>query len=107
MCTVAAHLQTVRRHHARQLRRARESLDIFAPVAAQLSMDTIKAELETLAYATMKRNRHAHSASGRLLVAMAALLAAEIRAFSVPAGHAWSCKLAEPIAMRRAGSAVV
>ena len=31
----------------------------------------------------------------------------QIRAFSVRAGHAWSCKLAEPIAMRRAGSAVV
>ncbi|HET9081614.1 MAG TPA: hypothetical protein VFO01_14030 [Trebonia sp.] len=79
VCTVAAHLQTVRRHHARQLRKARESLDIFAPVAAQLSMDTIKAELETLAYATMTRNRHAHSASGRQLVAMAALLPAATR----------------------------
>ena len=31
----------------------------------------------------------------------------QIRAFSVPAGHAWSCKLPEPIAMCRAGSAVV
>jgi hypothetical protein len=29
------------------------------------------------------------------------------RAFSVPACHAWSCKLGEPIAMRCAGSAVV
>ena len=55
--------------HERQLRKAREALDIFAPVAAQLRMDTIRAELETLAYATMKRHRHAHSASARLLVA--------------------------------------
>ena len=31
----------------------------------------------------------------------------QIRAFSVPAGHPWSCKLPEPIAMCRAGSAVV
>ena len=31
----------------------------------------------------------------------------QIRAFSVPAGHAWSCELAKRIAMRRAGSAVV
>ena len=64
---------------AKQLRKARESLDIFVPVAAQLSMDMIEAELETLAYATMKRNRHARSASGRLLVAMAALLPAATR----------------------------
>jgi (p)ppGpp synthase/HD superfamily hydrolase len=60
--------------HAKQLRKSRESLDIFAPVASQLSMDTIGAELETLAYATMKRNRHARSVSGRLLIAMTALL---------------------------------
>jgi GTP pyrophosphokinase len=60
--------------HAKQLRKSRESLDIFAPVASQLRMDTIGAELETLAYATMKRNRRARSASGRLLTAMTALL---------------------------------
>ncbi len=58
----------------RQLRTARESLDIFAPAASQLSMDMIESELETLAYATMKRNRHARSVSGRLLIAMTALL---------------------------------
>ena len=63
----------------KQLRKARESLDIFVPVAAQLGMDTIEAELETLAYATMKRNRHARSASGRLLLAVAALLPAATR----------------------------
>ena len=65
--------------HERQLRKAREALEIFAPVAAQLRMDTIKAELETLAYATIKRHRHAHSASARLLVAMTALLPAASR----------------------------
>jgi GTP diphosphokinase / guanosine-3',5'-bis(diphosphate) 3'-diphosphatase len=64
---------------AKQLRKARESLDIFVPVAAQLSMDMIEAELETLAHATMKRNRHARSASGRLLVAVTALLPAATR----------------------------
>ena len=63
----------------KQLRKARESLDIFVRVAAQLGMDTIEAELEALAYATMKRNRHARSASGRLLLAVAALLPAAIR----------------------------
>jgi len=60
--------------HAKQVRKARESLDIFAPVASQLSMDMIEAELETLAYATMKRNRHARSVSGRFLIAITALL---------------------------------
>jgi (p)ppGpp synthase/HD superfamily hydrolase len=63
----------------KQLRKARESLDIFVRVAAQLGMNTIEVELEALAYATMKRNRHARSASGRLLLAVAALLPAAIR----------------------------
>jgi GTP pyrophosphokinase len=64
---------------AKQLRKARESLDIYVPVASQLNMDMIEAELETLAYATMKRNRHTRSVSGRLLIAMAALLPAATR----------------------------
>jgi GTP pyrophosphokinase len=63
----------------KQLRKARESLDIFVRVAAQLGMDTIEVELEALASATMNRNRHARSASGRLLLAVAALLPAAIR----------------------------
>jgi GTP pyrophosphokinase len=65
---------------AKQLRKARESLDIFAPAAARLRMDAIGAELEILACATVKRNRHARSASGRLLLAVAALLPAANRA---------------------------
>lgn len=65
---------------AKQLRKARESLDIFVPVAAQLSLDEIEAELETLAYGTMQRSRHARSVPGRLLVAAAALLPADTRA---------------------------
>jgi (p)ppGpp synthase/HD superfamily hydrolase len=63
----------------KQLRKARESLDIFVRVAARLGMDTIEVELEALADATMKRNRHARSASGRLLLTVAALLPAAIR----------------------------
>jgi len=59
---------------AKQLRKARESLDIFAPVAAQLSMGTIEAELEALANAAIKRHQQARSASGRLLFLAAALL---------------------------------
>ena len=51
---------------ARQLRKAGESLDIFVRVAARLGMDTIEVELEALAWATMRRNRHARSACGRL-----------------------------------------
>jgi (p)ppGpp synthase/HD superfamily hydrolase len=64
---------------AKQLRKARESLDIFVPAASLLSMGTVEAELKMLAHATMKRNRHAHSASGRLLTAAAALLPAATR----------------------------
>jgi (p)ppGpp synthase/HD superfamily hydrolase len=64
---------------ARQLRKARESLDVFVPAASQLRMPVIGAELKTLAYATMKRNRHARSVSGRLLVAVTALLPAATR----------------------------
>ena len=50
-----------------------------AVTSGEASMDTIEVELEALAYATMKRNRHARSASGRLLLAVAALLPAAIR----------------------------
>jgi GTP pyrophosphokinase len=64
---------------ARQLRKARESPGVFVPAASQLRMPVIGAELETLAYATMKRNRHARSVSGRLLVAVTALLPAATR----------------------------
>jgi hypothetical protein len=42
-------------------------------------MDMIEAELETLAHATLTRTRHARSASGRMLVAVAALLPAATR----------------------------
>jgi GTP pyrophosphokinase len=61
---------------AKQLRKARESLDIFVRVAAQLGMDTIEVELEALSYATMKRNRHARSASSQV---------AEIASYRQPA----------------------
>jgi (p)ppGpp synthase/HD superfamily hydrolase len=64
---------------AKQLRKARESLDIFAPVAARLAMGTIEAELEILANATIKRYQQAGSASGRLLVVVAALLPPAVR----------------------------
>jgi GTP pyrophosphokinase len=58
----------------KQLRKARESLEFFAPVAARLSLRTIESELETLASATFRRHRYVGSASGRLLTAMTALL---------------------------------
>ncbi len=66
---------------AKQLRRAREALDIFVPVASRLSLDTIEAELEILSRATMKRNRYTRSVSGHLLIAVTTVLpAAESRA---------------------------
>ena len=51
-------MQTIRfLPQAKQLRRARESLDIFVPVAEQLSMPTVTSELETLASATLTRGQ--------------------------------------------------
>jgi (p)ppGpp synthase/HD superfamily hydrolase len=58
----------------KQLRKAREAREVFVPVARLLHLDTVQAELETLAAATLSRNRHARTASGRLLTATAALL---------------------------------
>src|SRR5579859_4449896 len=42
---------------AKQLRKAREVLDIYLPVAHQLSMHTVRSELQDLAFATLIRNR--------------------------------------------------
>jgi hypothetical protein len=51
-------MQTIRfLPHAKQLHRARQSLDIFVPVAEQLSMPTVTSELETLAAATLTRGQ--------------------------------------------------
>ena len=58
----------------KQLRKAREVREVFVPAARLLGLDTVLAELETLAAATLSRHRHAHTASGRLLTATAALL---------------------------------
>jgi HD domain len=44
---------------AKQLRKARETIDIFHPVAWQLGMYTVSTELRTLAFATLVRNRPA------------------------------------------------
>jgi (p)ppGpp synthase/HD superfamily hydrolase len=80
---VADRLHNMRTLHflpqAKQLRKAREALDIFVPVAQQLRMDKIKSELEALASAALKRNRLARTASGRLLAATTALLPAATR----------------------------
>jgi hypothetical protein len=42
---------------AKQLRKARESLDIFVPVSEQLRLPTVTSELETLAAATLTRGQ--------------------------------------------------
>lgn len=44
---------------AKQLREAREVLDIFLPVARQLNLDAFRSELQALAFATLIRNRPA------------------------------------------------
>jgi hypothetical protein len=54
----------------RQQRKAREVLDIFAPAAEELRMPTIGTELQTLAFATLIRNRAARLPSRRTIVAL-------------------------------------
>jgi hypothetical protein len=55
---------------AKQLRKAREVLDIFVPTARQLDMDTVGSELETLAFAALIRNRPARLPCRRAIVAL-------------------------------------
>jgi hypothetical protein len=54
----------------KQLRKAREVLDIFAPVAEELHMPAIGAELQTLSFATLIRNQVARESSYRTIVAL-------------------------------------
>lgn len=55
---------------AKQVLKAREVLEIYVPVARQLSMDTIRSELQTLAFAALIRNRSACSTHDRAIVAL-------------------------------------
>jgi hypothetical protein len=55
---------------AKQLRKARQVLDIFLPVAHQLGMHTVQSELQTLAFATLIRNRPAGPPRRRAIVAL-------------------------------------
>jgi HD domain len=53
-----------------QLRKAREVLDFFGPAARQLSMGTVGAELETLAFAALRRARPARPSCYRTIIAL-------------------------------------
>ena len=55
---------------AKQLRKAREVLDLFVPVARHLSMEAVTPELETLAFAALIRNRSARLSCCRAIVAL-------------------------------------
>lgn len=54
----------------KQLRKAREVLDFFVPVADQLELDLFSSELQTLAFAALIRNRPAPISRQRLIVAL-------------------------------------
>jgi hypothetical protein len=54
----------------KQLRKAREVLDIFLPVAQQVSMHTVRSELQDLAFATLIRNRPAGPPRRRAIVGL-------------------------------------
>lgn len=55
---------------AKQLRKAREVLDLFVPAAQQFNMDTVGSELEALAFAALIRNRRASLSCRRAIVAL-------------------------------------
>jgi class 3 adenylate cyclase len=55
---------------ATQLRKAREVLDTFLPVAQQLSMHTVRSELQALAFATLIRNQPLRRPRSRVIVAL-------------------------------------
>jgi hypothetical protein len=54
----------------KQLRKAREVLDIFLPVAHDLGMHAVRSELQTLAFATLIRNRPASPPRHRVIVGL-------------------------------------
>lgn len=53
-----------------QLRKAREVLDIFGPVARQFRMETVGSELETLAFAALHRARPGQQSCYRAIIAL-------------------------------------
>jgi HD domain len=55
---------------AKQLRKAREVLDTFLPVAEQLSMPTLGSELQALAFAALIRNQPLRPFRRRVIVAL-------------------------------------
>jgi HD domain len=55
---------------AKQVRKAREVLDTFLPVAQQLSMPTVRSQLQALALAALVRNRPAYLPHRRVIVAL-------------------------------------
>ena len=55
---------------AKQLRKAREVLDIFLPVAHQFRMHAVRSELQSLAFATLIRNRPAGPPRRRVIVGL-------------------------------------
>ncbi|HEV2933860.1 MAG TPA: HD domain-containing protein [Streptosporangiaceae bacterium] len=55
---------------AKQLRKAREVLDIIVPVARQLSMGTVGMELQSLAFGALIRNRSSSETHQRAIVAL-------------------------------------
>jgi hypothetical protein len=55
---------------AKQVRKAREVLDTFLPVAQQLSMHTVRSQLQALAQAALIRNRPSYPSRRRVIVAL-------------------------------------
>jgi hypothetical protein len=66
---------------AKQIQKARQTLEVAVPLARTLQLDAISAELSSLAIATLRRRgQRPRTASGHLLAAATALLPASARA---------------------------
>lgn len=77
---------------ARQVLKARETLDVFVPVASAAGLETVGRELRNLASAVLRPAPSSYAVTGRLLTALALLLPAGQRARWQ---EEWSADLAE------------
>lgn len=76
---------------SQQLLKARETHDVFAPVASAAGLDTVGRELQDLASAVLQPTPSSYALTGRLLATLALLLPSRQRARW---GEEWSAELA-------------
>src|ERR1700761_281828 len=71
MADLLHNMRTVEFHPApKQLRKARDALDIYAPAAQRLSMNALGTELRNLAFGTLVRSQPARPPTRRIIMAL-------------------------------------